>query len=584
MTVYELPQDLMGVGFASQQAEMLTDLFEGYGDSGVVYPEQFGARGDGVADDTEACQRWADYLNANGGIGVARGVYRLASYRDYGFGTLVSLCFWGDNISIDAQGATFLGDAQTANYRPVFVFGGGRLGLPVDESRPCDADAYAIGTTIAKYATSCTLATPADAANFPAGSWAYIRTGQCTQNVTPEPSAELIQVMANDPSTGVVTFDGPTTKAYAQEYYISGTTGRTSTTPTANPAPFTLANVTDRLMFNFQWIGGQIESNSSLQCLSLWSAVNARLDLKINHNENGFGSRDARTVSGTMLFEHNGDNSDSSYFWHPSTGCSDWDQTVVGYSAGHASLRMHEDVSRSRFRLTAICRGSNLVTTSNGLGIGIAGRATDIVLDTPYVDTGTSNTRALSIDPYCTGGGRILNPTFVNAADPATVNSVVIDPPNWWMTGERMLGSNTKVSLRALQSSAGHTQGERTLEFGLTSSKTSCTIAQSYLQYDFATEIFVDVKQAFNAGADNTISLGYAGNTAALLDGLSVATPGRFYINCDHADAGAYLGLGIETEFTVAKDLVLTFNGTGAAPTTGQVKVQLRIGKSARLT
>lgn len=108
MTVYELPQDLMGVGFASQQAEMLTDLFEGYGDSGVVYPEQFGARGDGVADDTEACQRWADYLNANGGIGVARGVYRLASYRDYGFGTLVSLCFWGDNISIDAQGATFL--------------------------------------------------------------------------------------------------------------------------------------------------------------------------------------------------------------------------------------------------------------------------------------------------------------------------------------------------------------------------------------------------------------------------------------------------------------------------------------------
>lgn len=56
-----------------------------------------------------------------------------------------------------------------------------------------------------------------------------------------------------------------------------------------------------------------------------------------------------------------------------------------------------------------------------------------------------------------------------------------------------------------------------------------------------------------------------------------IAAPGSTY-------AGSELGRSIQSQFTLAKDLVLTFNGTGTAPTTGKVVVTLLLTKSQRLS
>ncbi|MGQ4827995.1 hypothetical protein, partial [Enterococcus faecalis] len=88
--------------------------------------------------------------------------------------------------------------------------------------------------------------------------------------------------------------------------------------------------------------------------------------------------------------------------------------------------------------------------------------------------------------------------------------------------------------------------------------------------YDQTLRVTFDVVEAFNAGATNTVSLGYSGN-ANLINALPVAATGAGDVAPGSAYAGSELGRSIQSQFTLAKDLVLTFNGTGTAPSAGKV-------------
>src|SRR5438876_544576 len=116
---------------------------------------------------------------------------------------------------------------------------------------------------------------------FPAGTYIYIRTGQTYGvNRVTEPDAEINQVDAVDRGTGTLTVKWPLAKPYAQEYFIADASGETSTTPTAHPAVFGVANVTDRTItnvvihnLNFQgpsdapfFVGGQMVGLTVTNC------------------------------------------------------------------------------------------------------------------------------------------------------------------------------------------------------------------------------------------------------------------------------------------------------------------------------
>jgi hypothetical protein len=81
-----------------------------------------------------------------------------------------------------------------------------------------------------------TRASPAQAGNFAAGDYLYLRTGQLTNNPTtgwPEPDAETFRVISANPTTGAI----PLSRTFAQEYYPAAGGGVSSTSATAFPAP-----------------------------------------------------------------------------------------------------------------------------------------------------------------------------------------------------------------------------------------------------------------------------------------------------------------------------------------------------------
>lgn len=547
--------------------------------SNQVSPEMFGAVGNGIADDAAAVQRWADYLNANGGYGVARQKYNLATKQDLGNGVYASLYLWGDNISIDARGATFTGafPGFPNNYRPIFIHGGGRLGGAVTTNRCIDATAYQISGSISKGAQSSLLSTAADASRFAAGDIAFLRTGEMLNvATTSEPNSELLEVLSADPATGVVTFVTPIAKPYVQEYFTSGTSGITTSSVTANPAIYGLANVTDRVMRRFRWRGGKLVGGAdTLQLVSLWSMLDGEFEAQMFYPRAGLGARDARNIRADVWLEHDGTDN-ATYAFGPSTGCSDWEAQVRLRSKGFNYLHIHENMARSRFRPHLSMRGS---ASANNGGIDIAARATDIEIIRPFVDTGSADKQCIFIESSAGGGGVITDPTLVNNS--TTTSSVINNASNWKMSGERLFGSNTKIAHRATQVGGGFTSESRTVEFALIAGKTTCTVPACYFQYDQSLSIQVDVVEAFNAGAGNTISLGYSGSAGVLLNALAVSSTGAVRVGSDHASAGTELGR--QTTFTSAKDLVLTFNGTGSAPTTGKVIVTLVVTKSCRL-
>lgn len=117
-----------------------------------------------------------------------------------------------------------------------------------------------------------TFTTASQAGEFSKGDYIYLRTGNVTSlSPNTEPQAEILRAAANgDTGTGVVLLEWACKHSYQQEYFISGTTGKTSTSVTANPAVFGAANVNDRIVRNVGLVNYQIDAPAARYGFMAW--------------------------------------------------------------------------------------------------------------------------------------------------------------------------------------------------------------------------------------------------------------------------------------------------------------------------
>jgi len=238
-------------------------IFTRSGETVRAYPQWWGAAGDGAADDTLPCQRAIDAVGQSGGgqVYFPAGTYKLASKHGTG-GPARSVFVSWDNVTLEGAGeASVLSTPSGVVPGGNVLLIGGMTKAATPAARPTafnsqkwyvfsPAPTYYPMKAASRGDKTIKLAAAADAAHFAVGDYIYIRTGQTINGSTTEPDAEINQVDAVDRGTGTLTVKWPLAKPYAQEYFIADTSGKTSTTPTAHPAVFGVANVTDRTITN----------------------------------------------------------------------------------------------------------------------------------------------------------------------------------------------------------------------------------------------------------------------------------------------------------------------------------------------
>lgn len=231
---------------------------------GLFSVQNYGATGNGTTDDTLAVQRAVNAACVAGGgtVYFPKGTYLLNTFQDTG-GPRRILFLGCDNFTLDGAGIGVSIIKSTASLSGGAVIQAGGILLtstPGTYNTSFSTQKWYVFTPGATYKTltgtytrggaSITLASASDASSFSVGDFIHIRTGQTNNGSLTEPDSEMNIVNAVDAGTGVITLRYLLAKNYAQEYFISGTTGKTSTSVTANAAVFGVANVTDRTMQN----------------------------------------------------------------------------------------------------------------------------------------------------------------------------------------------------------------------------------------------------------------------------------------------------------------------------------------------
>lgn len=312
--------------------------------------------GDGTTDDRAAIQAALNSLPATGGTVWLPSLCAIGSGGNSG-GAPIGVVIPRDNVTLTGPPGAGLTSA-VAGIRLLIATGHAKT----NAADPYDTTQWVTSLTpmpvspIAEGATTITFTNSGDAATLAAGDLIFIRTGQLVDAVqSREPDSELNEVLSVAGS--VVTLKYPTAKSYAQEYYITGTTGMTSTSVTANAAPFGVAKVSGRILRNFTVKGLKILQTDSttgtatgVQMQSCWG-VNIE-DCEVNFGKYGIGARYARQVRITRTNLHTlGAASDNDPAWiGPSTGCSDWViQSCRGSGVVPAKLHGHEGVADLRY-------------------------------------------------------------------------------------------------------------------------------------------------------------------------------------------------------------------------------------------
>ena len=517
----------------------------------------FGAKGDGVTDDTAAIQTAIDTVGAAGGgtVLVPKGTF-LVNTAVTANGSSWVLTVKHDNVCIVGVGDASILRSTLANARVLAVFGPARTN-PVaawDANQLPRLTAYTMTAPLAKGATSLTVS-PADAANLAVDDWIYIRTGQLIAASTDQPDAELNRVASVNTGTGAIGLVYPTGKPYVQEYFISGTTGLTSTTVTANPAVFGVAKANNHLVHGCVIANLQLQATDANQLLSIWQAVDVEVvDVRIKGRRAPIGSQSARDVRISRVNAIIDTGLDSStWFCAPSTGCSQWtidNCTFSGVDAGY--LHLHEGcakvtVSRCRFLRSTCPAGVNFIS--------MRARGYDFKIRDCHIENRSTNAFVLMfIDNTILGGGEIIGNTFAGGS--GVGNAIRVDQPGWKIVNNRIDQGTVSVF---------QTTGEMPVEFAqgwVLTTATNPTLG-AIPAYARVVSVYLEVTQAFNSDGTDNISVGYTGSPAAYATNTDVSTTGIKTV---------ILGTGVGFSAT-ARTLTATYTAGGSAPTTGKALI-----------
>lgn len=535
-----------------------------------------GARGDGTAagggaDDTEPILRTLEDLKAEGigRIEIPAGNYRCDTRVASG-GIGWTLAIAQDNVHLQGVPGQSRIFTTLTNAATLYVTGAGkRSGINSwgsDNLQFMDTAGEGLLPLTGSYARggmSLTLADADDAATLSAGELIYIRTGQLLTSTNFQPDAELNKVRAVDGATVYLAY--PLSKPYAQEYYISGTTGLTSTTETANPAPYGIVKATDVVLQNVT-IRDLIIENTASSGISLipggqvyglrWENVEFRGPSNIISQ----GTVRDQWFS-QCRFEMRG-TATSYYMVGLSTGNTHtWIDRCVSYapqSVGH--FHAHEGVADTYFTNNIVM---NAPVAANVHSVSIYARCYNMnILDNTFINSG-SNVMCY-VDNTCLGGGQIAGNRFEGNCD----NAIGVGSPGWRIDGNL----TTKPIYRTVQTVAGGTSttgfepvSTQSLEAWVADDLQTATLGLRPA-YTTVTEVLVYVDQAFNSDGTDQITVGYDGAESAFATAVDVSSTGWKTVT---------LGSGAAYSASGQTAKVYYANG-GSEPSTGRALVILR--------
>jgi hypothetical protein len=470
---------------------------------------------DGIADDQPAVQAAIEAANAAGGGFVwipPNTRARLDTLAVNVAGSEAHL--WNPHSSVSIIGAGRSSVLYADDDYSILYQGG--------TAKFVDATVYTITAAIAKDAMSLTLATAADASNFQAGDHIYIRTGQTIgaggSGLVKQPDAEINRVVTANSGTGVIELAWPTAKAYAQEYFISGTSGLSSTSVTANAAVFGVSNIealitTDQVYRDIRFehdgtgdtcygvIGGQVVrclmDNISWSGKTGFQSVGAWRDYTI---------RDS-------VFDHPGDAGLYIYTFTADSGCVNGKWTNNSISGEHVvSSHIQEGAARVQvIGNTWACPDS--VADVNF--ISCRSRCYDTLILGNTISGATPS--AIVVDPTCKGGGVIADNQLLGT----TGFGVFVASENWVVSANR----HPNGAVQYAEPTTGLDADVRMMSAWV--SVANQTVILGYKpQNVWVKDIQIQVTQAFNSSGTDTISVGFDADNTGFAAATDVSTTG----------------------------------------------------------